>query len=149
MGTNHWATGKVCLSPSDSVVQGFWKECCHYGRLFPFFFFFLSNKNIETFRLFISVSVPLFSNQSCYLSDKVGSPDESTSMHASHNRRCKNPSSEKQGKQEPCRDFIFCTHLLWLGECGPEKECWFQAMMYFFHSQLAVVQPHPGLVEGC
>lgn len=91
----------------------------------------------------------MFSDQNCYLGAKVWSPGYSTSMQASCNRRCKNPGSEKQGEKEPCSDFGFYTCLLWLGEWGPEKGFWIWAMIYFFCSWLRVVQPYPGLVEGC
>lgn len=129
------------------LQKGFGRNAGIVVKCFLFFFFPPRNKNIETFRLFISV--PSFSDQNCYLSAKVWSLSYSTSMQACCNGRCKNPSSEKQGEKEPCSDFGFRTHLLWLSERGPGKGWWVLAMISFFHSCLRVVQPHPGLVEGC
>lgn len=136
VGTTHWATGQVWVSPYDPDTQGFWNECYYCGRMLPF----LKKYNHRNIQIIYFCSLIFWPE--LLLQCKLWSPGY-TSMQACCSRRCKNPSLEKEGQKEPWSDFGFCIHLLWLGKWGPDKGYWILAMTYFFQSSLRVIQPLP------
>lgn len=94
VGTTHWATGQVWVSPYDPDTQGFWNECYYCGRMLPF----LKKYNHRNIQIIYFCSLIFWPE--LLLQCKLWSPGY-TSMQACCSRRCKNPSLEKEGQKEP------------------------------------------------